>query len=581
MVRTSISIGEVQNVTYLAAIVLASLVVASPVVSQAQAASGFVTKGHESRCWQARDKEACYRRIEVEAIRGDSQVARHGDTLIIQPSSGARLRLVNNLNQDEGFRRYIFRERNEALRVYLIEVAGYESEGFDLVSMVTGHTNSIANVPLMSSDGTHFVFASSHPGNCEERTEIRIGALDGDSLRTEYVLRHACGEPWGPIRATWASPNVVAFDLEYPRDHTRAAADTTRGQVERLAGGWHLVMMPPWQISIRSAGPVRFGMTVDEANAAAGVQVRDDTSNQCTTWHLASAPDGVLFLAEGHRVVRVDVLGPGVRTRSGVGVGDTEEGVRQAYGDRIVVTPYTAYADSGHYLTFVPRESADTAYRLIFETDGAKVMRYRAGLRPAVEYVEGCSRTVASHLAAQETPQCGLPRPLQCSDSAYITFFRRVAAPLVSGYRLPRVGDFKDYWSYFDSYIYKYEDDRHVAKAPYWTKGDFNNDGITDYAYILIRETDRAKALFAFVSDGNHYTSSLLDQGFDEMGLATQDSGTFKTAAGKGYFPVTPTQPATIHVEKHAIAFFMFESAGSLFAWDARMRKLVRVWTSD
>ena len=37
------------------------------------------------------------------------------------------------------------------------------------------------------------------------------------------------------------------------------------------------------------------------------------------------------------------------------------------------------------------RATADSAYRLIFETDGQRVTEYRAGLLPAVEWVEGCS----------------------------------------------------------------------------------------------------------------------------------------------------------------------------------------------
>jgi hypothetical protein len=33
---------------------------------------------------------------------------------------------------------------------------------------------------------------------------------------------------------------------------------------------------------------------------------------------------------------------------------------------------------------------SDTALRLVFETEGARVTRFRVGRRPAVEYVEGC-----------------------------------------------------------------------------------------------------------------------------------------------------------------------------------------------
>jgi hypothetical protein len=48
------------------------------------------------------------------------------------------------------------------------------------------------------------------------------------------------------------------------------------------------------------------------------------------------------------------------------------------------------YTTGGHYLTVVPPSSADATYRIIFETDGKRVVNYSAGLKPQVEYVEGC-----------------------------------------------------------------------------------------------------------------------------------------------------------------------------------------------
>jgi hypothetical protein len=39
----------------------------------------------------------------------------------------------------------------------------------------------------------------------------------------------------------------------------------------------------------------------------------------------------------------------------------------------------------------VPEAAQDSAHRLILETDGARVVRYRGGLLPAVAWVEGCS----------------------------------------------------------------------------------------------------------------------------------------------------------------------------------------------
>jgi hypothetical protein len=98
---------------------------------------------------------------------------------------------------------------------------------------------------------------------------------------------------------------------------------------------------------------------------------------------------GVRFLIEGGRVVRVDVGRPAaVATVVGVGVGDPAARVWKAYGDRVRVTPakYTA----GQVLTVTPERPADSTSRLVFEVDSGRVVRYRAGLLPAVEYVEGC-----------------------------------------------------------------------------------------------------------------------------------------------------------------------------------------------
>lgn len=54
-----------------------------------------------------------------------------------------------------------------------------------------------------------------------------------------------------------------------------------------------------------------------------------------------------------------------------------------------------AFADfrdaSGKYLIATPAASADAGFRIVFETDGASVLKYRAGRLPEVEWVEGCA----------------------------------------------------------------------------------------------------------------------------------------------------------------------------------------------
>ena len=66
----------------------------------------------------------------------------------------------------------------------------------------------------------------------------------------------------------------------------------------------------------------------------------------------------------------------------------TEPEIKNLFPDQIEVEPHK-YVDGGHYLVFVPGDPAD--HRVIFETDGAMVTSYRAGILPEVEWVEGCS----------------------------------------------------------------------------------------------------------------------------------------------------------------------------------------------
>jgi len=147
---------------------------------------------------------------------------------------------------------------------------------------------------------------------------------------------------------------------------------------------------PTLTVTERGIGPLRAGMTLPEASAALGgalvLPAQADTA-ACRYVLWRGAPPGVRVMAEGGRVVRVDVDSAGVRTAAGAGIGDTEERLQRLYPGRVAVAPHK-YED-GHYLTVTPNP-ADSSFAIVFETTGGKVTRYRAGLRPQVEYVEGC-----------------------------------------------------------------------------------------------------------------------------------------------------------------------------------------------
>ena len=88
-------------------------------------------------------------------------------------------------------------------------------------------------------------------------------------------------------------------------------------------------------------------------------------------------------------VERAEVDSAGVLTAEGAGVGDPESRVLEMYSGRILVQPHKYTGPVGHYL--IVASPRDSMYRIVFETDGQRVVRFRAGHRPAVDFVEGCS----------------------------------------------------------------------------------------------------------------------------------------------------------------------------------------------
>jgi hypothetical protein len=91
------------------------------------------------------------------------------------------------------------------------------------------------------------------------------------------------------------------------------------------------------------------------------------------------------MIIDGH-VARVDVGAAGLKTSTGIQVGDSEARVRQVYGRRMKVTSHQ-YIDTGHYLTV---RSADGKYGVRFETDKGRIIEFYAGTYEAIQYVEGC-----------------------------------------------------------------------------------------------------------------------------------------------------------------------------------------------
>lgn len=157
-------------------------------------------------------------------------------------------------------------------------------------------------------------------------------------------------------------------------------------------------------VSIGGLGPVRLGMTIQEAANAAQVSfvIAPLTRSDVCQYYLpenydaekatrTTSIDGIGLMVVNDQVIRIDIWpGSPVTTRSGIGIGSTIQDVETAYEQQIEVTPHP-YTE-GSYLTLTPDASGSNLYSLVFETDKeGQVTQFRTGQLPAVTWAEGCS----------------------------------------------------------------------------------------------------------------------------------------------------------------------------------------------
>ena len=146
------------------------------------------------------------------------------------------------------------------------------------------------------------------------------------------------------------------------------------------------------QVQINGMGDLRIGMTLGEAERAARSKLvpSGKIDRECYYVRPHKGSQHISMMVVEGRIARIDINpGSSIKTLSGAGIGDSEQQIEKLYRDRLKVSPHK-YTD-GHYLTFLPIGKADRNYRLIFETDGRRVVNYRVGKMPEVGYVEGCS----------------------------------------------------------------------------------------------------------------------------------------------------------------------------------------------
>lgn len=160
-------------------------------------------------------------------------------------------------------------------------------------------------------------------------------------------------------------------------------------------GTLHVDLPAEGAISLAGFGPAKFGATAEEVRMAWGGDLGDakpDEPGGC--YYLTPATQQkqgakIGFMIEGEKFVRLDVDSSEIAAPGGGRIGMSEAELQKLYRGALQSMSHK-YVEGGHYLSVAASGVAPS--KLVFETDeSGKATRWRIGLPPQVDYVEGCS----------------------------------------------------------------------------------------------------------------------------------------------------------------------------------------------
>lgn len=240
---------------------------------------------------------------------------------------------------------------------------------------------------------------------CGRRLRCGWGVRGAGVLLAAALLASACGGNGGEAAApdeTSSTTAVASAVGDNGATTTRAAVITTTTTTRPVITTTTTTTRPAPELTssspatLRGLGPVRIGMTVEEASDAAGLALTRSPArgvgDNCYYVNAGLTMNGVFFMVVDNQIARIEVERPSpVATRSGVRVGTSVAEVRSTYPNNIEQAD-EAVAD-GEALAFVPRDDFDSEYRIYFEVVDGAVGRYRLGIKPAIDRITGCSDT--------------------------------------------------------------------------------------------------------------------------------------------------------------------------------------------
>jgi hypothetical protein len=218
--------------------------------------------------------------------------------------------------------------------------------------------------------------------------KIALADVDGGGAPEIVVITRSAGTGgYVSAQAFAVAGDQVSFRAEVKDLPANAdAVDALRKATQAAS------VQLPWEATVAGVGPVKLGMTLAQAEQAMGRKLvtkwPEGDSAECAYYTTQPEVEGLLFMTALGKIVRYDVRGPNVRTRSGIAVGDPVQKARAAYGDQLQVSPHKYTGPEESYLTLW---SSDRTTAIRFETLKGKIDRFYAGFAEQAQYVEGCS----------------------------------------------------------------------------------------------------------------------------------------------------------------------------------------------
>ena len=227
--------------------------------------------------------------------------------------------------------------------------------------------------------------SSDEPEDTTDATSIFTNVLDDERLQpiitppTDAVVETVAETEVEPENATVTTPVTLAAEEAEPEIVVEAPAAAA--------------LTSDSTVTLRALGPVRIGMSVEEASAAAGLELRRDlgraSTDSCHYVNAGPAMRGVSFMVVNDLIRRIDIDPPSpAATRSGVRIGTAEGDLREVYPDNIQRADSAVAGSRGW--AFVPNDDSDADFRIYFEVEDGAVSRYRLGSRPSVDSLSGC-----------------------------------------------------------------------------------------------------------------------------------------------------------------------------------------------